>query len=268
VQKNISSVIFSKLKALKEKKPLVHNITNFVTIYDCANITKIVGASPVMSFAKEEAEDMTDISDSLVINMGTMTNEISKSVKLALKKANQKSIPIIFDVCGNGATEYRNDFVKEIIKDYHIDVIKGNYSEITKIFMDDIKTKGVDSADIKYNVKDIIEELSKKYENTTFVATGKEDFIGNNKEIVSIDNGIKELSYIVGTGCMTSSLIGAFLGLKEDIFLDVISGLIVFEISSEIAFEKNKSIANLKNNILDEIFNLSEENISLRIKIK
>ena len=103
-KESIVKNIFLDVEKLKKLNPLVHNITNFVTIYDCANIVKVIGASPVMTFEKEEAEDMTSISDSLVINMGTMTSYITSSVELALKKAKEKNIPIIFDVCENGAT--------------------------------------------------------------------------------------------------------------------------------------------------------------------
>jgi len=118
------------LKKIKEQKPLIHHITNWVTIYDCANIVRAIGALPVMAHAKEEAGDMSKIASALVLNIGTLTNELIEAMKIAGKAANEKKIPIVLDAVGVGATKLRDDKALELLKELKIDIIKGNASEI------------------------------------------------------------------------------------------------------------------------------------------
>ena len=116
------------LKKVKEQKPLIHHITNWVTIYDCANIVRAIGALPVMAHAKEEAADMAKIANALVLNIGTLTIELIESMKLAGKAANEKGIPIILDAVGVGATKLRDDKALELLNELKIDIIKGKSS--------------------------------------------------------------------------------------------------------------------------------------------
>src|SRR3989339_600773 len=136
------------LKKVKEQKPLIHHITNWVTIYDCANIVRAIGALPVMAHAKEEAADMAKIASALVLNIGTLTNELIESMKLAGKAANEKGAPIVLDAVGVGATKLRDDKALELLKDLKIDIIKGNASEIAKLAGEDVQTKGVESTKV------------------------------------------------------------------------------------------------------------------------
>ena len=118
------------MEKVRREKPLIHHITNFVTIYDCANIVKAFGASPVMAHAREEVADMAGISSALVLNIGTLTSEIVEAMLLAGKSANVKHIPVILDVCGAGATKFRDDKCFEILDAVRVSIIKGNSSEI------------------------------------------------------------------------------------------------------------------------------------------
>ena len=121
------------LQKIRETKPLIHHITNWVTIYDCANMTRAWGALPVMAHAPEECADMTAISSALVLNIGTLTSEIIDAMILSASAANEKNIPVILDVVGVGATKFRDDMAVKILDFVHIDIIKGNYSEIAKL---------------------------------------------------------------------------------------------------------------------------------------
>lgn len=131
------------LRKLRDEKPLVHHITNWVTIYDCANIVRAIGALPVMAHAKEEAADMAKIANALVLNIGTLTTELIESMKLAGKAANEKGIPIVLDAVGVGATKLRDDKAFELLNDLKIDIIKGNSSEIAKFAGENVQTRGV-----------------------------------------------------------------------------------------------------------------------------
>ena len=113
----------SFLKEVREKKPLVHHITNWVTIYDCAQVVKSFGASPVMAHAPEEVADMADMASALVLNIGTLTGELVAGMKLAARAANGKGIPVVLDVCGAGATPLRDRKCFELIDETKIGVI-------------------------------------------------------------------------------------------------------------------------------------------------
>jgi hydroxyethylthiazole kinase len=125
--------IYPFLQAVRDKHPLIHHITNWVTIFDCAQVVKSFGASPVMAHAPEEAGAMTAIASALALNIGTLTTEVVESMKLAAAAANHKGIPVVFDVCGAGATAYRDQKSLEILDAAKIAVIKGNSSEIARI---------------------------------------------------------------------------------------------------------------------------------------
>ena len=114
------------LEKVRAQKPVIHHLTNWVTIYDCANIVKVFGASPVMAHAKEEVADMASIASALVLNIGTLTPDFVDAMKLAAIAANRKDIPVILDVCGAGATKLRDDACFEILDSVKVDIIKGN----------------------------------------------------------------------------------------------------------------------------------------------
>ena len=126
--------IFKLLTLVREKKPLIHHITNWVTIYDCANIVKVFGASPVMAHAKEEVANMTTLASALVLNIGTLTPRLVESMKIAANAANQKGIPVVLDVCGAGATKLRDEKAFELIQNTKINIIKSLVkTSLTKI---------------------------------------------------------------------------------------------------------------------------------------
>ena len=111
----MKSIASDCLERVRKEKPLIHHLTNWVTIYDCANIVKVFGASPVMAHAREEVAEMAGIASALVLNIGTLTTDFVDAMILAGKSANQKGIPVVLDVCGAGATKFRDDKCFEIL---------------------------------------------------------------------------------------------------------------------------------------------------------
>jgi hydroxyethylthiazole kinase len=132
----------SLLTAVREKQPLVHHLTNWVTIYDCAQLVKSFGASPVMAHAAEEAADMASLASALVLNIGTLTADFIESMKLAARAANAKGAPVVRDVCGAGATPFRDRMGAALLDAARIDIIKGNASEIARVAGEQVKTRG------------------------------------------------------------------------------------------------------------------------------
>ena len=174
-----TSVLLNKIK---EQKPLVHHITNWVTIYDCANIVRAIGALPVMAHAKEEAGDMARIANALVLNIGTLTNELIEAMKIAGKAANEKGIPVVLDAVGVGATKLRDDKAAELLNEIKIDIIKGNASEIAKLSGMEVQTKGVESTKVEANLIEVAKKLANE-KKAVVVITGAEDIITNGKDV-------------------------------------------------------------------------------------
>lgn len=256
---------------LREKvmiiKPVVHHLTNWVTIYDCANIVKAIGASPVMAHAKEEVAEMAKIASSLVLNIGTLTPEFVEAMKIAAKSANSKGIPVILDVCGAGATQLRDEKCFELLGETQINIIKGNASEIARVSGEKVLTKGVDAGDVSQDMLKIARNLAQKY-NCTVVVTGKEDIVTDGKSLYIIKNGHPMMTHIVGTGCMAASVIGAFAAVEPDLSLAAASALVCFEIAAELAVKTSSGPGTFKEKIFDCIFNLDKKTINKMQKVE
>jgi len=255
------------LQKVRASKPIVHHLTNWVTVYDCANIVKTLGASPVMAHAKEEAADMAAIASSLVLNIGTLTPEFVDSMKIAAKAANQKGIPVILDVCGAGATPLRDEKSFELIHETKINVIKGNASEIARIAGETVLTKGVDAGVVKKDVAVLAQGLAQKYE-CTVVVTGKEDIVTDGKKAYIVENGDLMMTNIVGTGCMAASVIGTFCAVEKDLAYAAACGLVCFEIAAECAVKISRGPATFKEKLFDGLFHLDQKTIVKMQKVK
>lgn len=254
------------LEKVRQEKPLVHHITNWVTIYDCANITRAFGALPVMAHAKEESGDMAKIASSLVLNIGTLTPELIESMIIAGKSANEKGIPIILDAVGVGATKLRDDKAFEILNSLDVNIIKGNSSEVARLAGENVITKGVEATEVEANLVDISKKLAKE-KNAVVVITGKEDIITDGEKVNIVKNGHDMMGSIVGTGCMAASVIGAFSGVERNYVSASTSGLVCFGIAGELAAPHSKGPGTFKENFYDEVFNLSKEKIERMIKL-
>ena len=254
------------MEKVRREKPLIHHITNFVTINDCANIVKAFGASPVMAHAREEVVDMAGISSALVLNIGTLTSEIVEAMLLAGKSANGKHIPVVLDVCGAGATKFRDDKCFEILDVVRVSIIKGNSSEIARIAGENVQTKGVDAVIVEKNLQDVARELAQK-RDCTVVITGREDIVADRKSLVQVLNGHPMMADIVGTGCMATSVIGTFAAVEKDLVVASVAGLVCYEVAAEIAAKNASGPANFKEKLIDAVYNLDSSTIKRMQKI-
>ncbi|WP_143317576.1 hydroxyethylthiazole kinase [Clostridium sp. HBUAS56017] len=273
----INKIVSESLSAVREKNPLVHHITNYVTVNDCANITLAIGGSPVMADDINEVYDMVSLASSFVINIGTLNSRTVEAMIKGGKRANELNIPVILDPVGAGATPYRTEVAKRILEEIRISVIRGNLSEIKTLYGVKTKTKGVDSGDVIdenadefTKAKKISKDFAKKL-NTVVVITGAVDIITDGNNLYSVYNGQKIMSKITGTGCMCTSLIGSYLGATENVLVAALSGIVSMGIAGEIAYENldksNEGTGTLKVRIIDAIFNLNEKVIIDRGKI-
>jgi len=251
---------YSLLGKIRTNKPVVHHLTNWVTIYDCANIVKALGGSPVMAHAKEEVAQMAGIASSLVLNIGTLTPEFVEAMKIAARSANKKGIPVILDVCGAGATQLRDKKSFELLDQARIDIIKGNTSEIARISGESVATKGVDAGHVGKDMREIARDLALR-RKCTVVVTGKEDIVTNGIKDYIIKNGHPMMTHVVGTGCMATSCIGAFSAVESDLVYAAASALICFEIAAECAVKLSQGPGTFKEKLFDCIFNLDKKTI-------
>lgn len=253
--------VYSFLQAVREKRPLVHHITNWVTIFDCAQIVKSFGASPVMAHAPEEAATMTGIASALVLNIGTLTSELVESMKLSAAAANRKGIPVVLDVCGAGATSFRDDKAMELVNGSHIDVIKGNSSEIARIAGQAVETKGVDAGQVSADLRQIAQALSAK-RSCTVVITGAEDVVAGDGKLFLVRNGHPMMASLVGTGCMATSVIGTFAGATPDRLPEAAAaGLVCYEIAAEQAVKKSEGPTSFRQQLFDCVYKLDEKQV-------
>jgi len=255
------------LERVRRDKPLVHHLTNLVTIYDCANIVKVFGASPVMAHAREEVADMANIASALVLNIGTLSTEFVQAMLIAGKSANEKGIPVVLDVCGAGATGFRDDKSLEILDAVDVSIIKGNSSEVARIAGEDVKTRGVDAADIEANLLDVAGSLAEIRE-CTVVITGKDDIVADMNRAVWVHNGHPMMANVVGTGCMATSVIGAFAAVEKDLVIASVSGLVCYEVAAEIAAMVSAGPGSFKENLFDAVYNLDSETVRRMQKIE
>ncbi|MFH1269756.1 MAG: hydroxyethylthiazole kinase [Candidatus Omnitrophota bacterium] len=254
------------LERIRSCNPVVHHLTNWVTIYDCANIVKVMGASPVMAHAKEEVAEMAKIASSLVLNIGTLTVDFIESMKVAAKSANEKDIPVVLDVCGAGATKLRDRKSLELLDKARIDIIKGNASEIARISGENVKTKGVDAVKVNKDMVSVAKKMAQS-RKCTIVVTGKEDIITNGRKIYIIKNGHPVMSHVVGTGCMATSVIGAFAAVESDFAYASASALVCFEIAAECAAKKSKGPGTFKEQLFDCLYHLDKRTINRMQKV-
>ncbi|HEX2926145.1 MAG TPA: hydroxyethylthiazole kinase [Ruminiclostridium sp.] len=266
----ITTDVAELLSKLRCKKPLIHNITNYVTVNDCANIILAVGASPIMADDMEEAADITAISSSLVINIGTLNRRTVESMICSGKRANALGIPVVFDPVGAGASALRNNTTETILSEVKIGVLRGNMSEISFIAGLGANTKGVDASD-KDNKNDgvaIASSVARKL-GCVVAITGAVDIISDGKRVAKISNGHKMLSNVTGTGCMATALAGAFCGASNDNFTAAVAGVVSMGIAGEIAFEKagENGTGSFHIAIVDAISKLAQIDILERAKI-
>lgn len=259
------------INQVREKKPLVHQITNYVTANDCANVTLAIGASPIMADSVEEASDIVSISSSLVLNIGTLNRNIMEAMITAGKSANLKGIPVILDPVGAGASKLRNDTVRKLIDEVKISVIRGNISEIRYISGLSASTKGVDASESDSNsdAGAVAAQLAAKL-GCVVAITGKVDVVSDGNRQVHIENGHELLASVTGTGCMCSSLVGSFCGAApENPFESSVAALISMGIAGEIAHKNAGDLGtgSFRTAVIDAISKMDAETISGRAKL-
>ncbi|QQZ11299.1 hydroxyethylthiazole kinase [Heyndrickxia vini] len=258
------------LTLVKEKKPLIHHMTNVVTINDCANVTLAIGASPVMATEMKEVEEMIHLADALIINLGTIHDLVFESMLHAGIAANKKGIPVVLDPVGVGATTYRTERSMELLEKVKMAIIRGNSSEIHTLIGGTGGTKGVDAGEGSVPSIEIAQQAANAFQCVVGIS-GKVDVVSNGSKNYFLSNGDEKLTRITGTGCMSTSLIGSISAVASDHLEAAITGMSIMSLSGERAtqhLEINEGIGTYKLKLMDEIFRMNEEILAKEVQIR
>lgn len=255
------------LAAIREKKPLIHNITNFVVMNYTANALLAMGASPVMAHAQDEVEEMVAFAGALVLNIGTLNDDWITSMIKAGKKASDLGIPIILDPVGSGATTLRTASARKIIAETRVGVIRGNASEILSLRHADSKTKGVDSVHSVDEAAETARILAEEL-RTTLAITGPVDLITDGQRVVRVSNGHPLMGYVTGTGCTATVTIGAFLAVDEDPVSATATALAFFGLAGETAAKTAAAPGSFMIQMLDALYAITPVDLEQGCKIE
>ena len=255
------------LALVREKKPLVHNITNFVVMNSTANALLAMGASPIMAHSPEEVEELVGIAGALVLNIGTLTPFWVESMEIAGRRARSLKIPVILDPVGSGATRLRTDAAHRLINAAVPTVIRGNASEVLSLAKKGSRTKGVDSI---HSVDDAAEaaRILVKELKSTLAITGPVDLVTDGKREVRVSNGHPLMGYVTGTGCAATTTIAAFLAVDNDPVTATSTALALFGLAGEVAAETASAPGNFWIAMLDALYTVTPEMLSERAKIE
>lgn len=250
------------LRKVREVNPLVHNITNVVVTNFTANGLLALGASPVMAYAAEEVSEMAKIASSLVLNIGTLNPQTVESMILAGKAANESAIPVIFDPVGAGATRYRTETAQRILKEVKVTVVRGNAAEVANVVGEKWEIKGVDAGRGNQNIVELAITAAQKLK-TVVVITGKEDVITDGVRTYTVANGHPILTKVTGTGCLLSSVIGAFSAVENNPITASVAALAFYGVAAEKAANRTseKGPGSFQIEFLDQLSQVSAEDI-------
>ena len=203
------------LRRLRDAKPLVHQITNYVVMNETANATLALGALPVMAHASEEVEEMVALAGALVLNIGTLSPSWVEAMLLAGRAANELGVPVVLDPVGAGATTYRTETARRLLGEVRVTVLRGNAGEIATLVGVAAEVRGVESIGAGDDAAELARAAGAQLGLVASV-TGPVDHVSDGETVVSIANGDPLLAAITGTGCMSSALTGCFLAVNRD----------------------------------------------------
>lgn len=263
---------------VRKTVPLVHNITNYVTVNDVANVLLACGGSPIMSDEPLDVVDITSICGGLNINIGTLNKNSIEAMFVAGKKANELGHVVLLDPVGAGASALRTDTALKLIEEVKFDIIRGNISEIKTLVLGSGTTKGVDAdaadavtdANLQEMVK-FVKEIAAKF-NTIIAITGAIDLVADKDKCYVIRNGRPEMGKITGTGCQLSGMIPAFAVANKDNMLEAVAAAVcTMGAAGEIGFERmlpGDGNSTYRNRIIDAIYNMDDETLNRYAKVE
>lgn len=265
---SLVQTISGDLAAVREKKPLVHSITNFVVMNETANATLCIGGLPIMSHAVEEVEEMVGIASALVLNIGTLTPEWIDAMELAGKRANELGIPVILDPVGAGATKLRTASSRRLLENVKVSVVRGNAGEVATLAGIAAEVRGVESIGASASPVEIATRFASTY-GCTVAITGAVDVVSDGTSTAKVMNGHHMMGRVVGTGCISNVIVAAFAAVQSDTLTAATGALTVYGIAGEMAAEvSGDRPGTFHTELYNALYAVSSSDIQRRAKIE
>jgi hydroxyethylthiazole kinase len=253
------------LALIRERKPLVHQITNFVVMNETANVTLAIGALPVMAHALQEVEEMASAASALVLNIGTLSDEWVEAMIAAGRAANAAGVPVVLDPVGAGATEYRTDTSRRLLDVVEIAVLRGNAAEIATLAGQDAEIRGVEAVG-GGGGPELASEASSLL-GPVVAVTGPVDHVSDGEAVNSVANGHELLGTVTGTGCMATAITGCFLGVRgDDPLAAATEALVTFGVAGEDAARVSEGPGSFHVALYDALYHLDPGTLDSRAR--
>jgi hydroxyethylthiazole kinase len=255
------------LRAIRERKPLVHQITNYVVMNETANATLALGALPVMAHAPQEVEEMVGLAGALVLNIGTLSDHWIEAMLTAGRAASDRGTPVVLDPVGAGATEYRTDTAKRILDTVEVTIVRGNAGEIATLLGVEAEVRGVESIAAGGEPAQLAREAARALGSVVSV-TGPVDHVSDGERVLAVSNGHELLGTVSGTGCMSTAITGCFAAVRSAEPLEVAAeALAAFGVAGEHAAQEAKGPGSFHVALYDALYGLDPEELDARARI-
>ncbi|HEY6584558.1 MAG TPA: hydroxyethylthiazole kinase [Gaiellaceae bacterium] len=252
------------LRELRERKPLVHQITNYVVMNETANATLALGALPVMAHAPQEVEEMAALAGALVLNIGTLSEHWVEAMVLAGKAANG---PIVLDPVGAGATRYRTETAKRLLSELDVTVVRGNAAELATLAGREAEIRGVESIAAGDDPAELARAAARVL-GTVVSVTGPVDHVSNGERVIAVANGDELMGTVSGTGCISTAVTGSFLAAKPGEPLEAAAeALVAFGVAGEDAARGANGPGTFHAGLYDALYNLDPATLDGRAKV-
>jgi hydroxyethylthiazole kinase len=254
------------LAVIRERKPLVHNITNYVVMNETANAVLALGALPVMAHAREEVEEMVGLAGALVLNIGTLEEAWVDAMVAAGAAANARGVPIVLDPVGAGATRYRTETAKRLLDTLDVAVLRGNAGEVATLVGVEAEVRGVESVGARGDAAELARQAARTLGVVASV-TGAVDHVSDGERSAAISNGHPLLASITGTGCMSTAITGCYLAAKGDPFEAAVEALVAFGVAGEDAAAQAKGPGSFHVALYDSLAALDHATLTSRAAV-
>jgi hydroxyethylthiazole kinase len=254
------------LRELRERKPLVHQITNYVVMNETANATLAIGALPVMAHAIEEVEEMASVAGALILNIGTLSSHWIDAMLVAGKAANRAGAPVVLDPVGVGATTLRTETAKRILDEVDVAVVRGNPAETAALAGIEAEIRGVESLGAAAEGAELARAAARRL-GTVASVTGAIDYVSDGERTLAVANGDPLLASITGSGCMSSALTGCFVAIDPDPLEGAAAALAAFGVAGEDAAKDARGPGTFHANLYDALYNLTPASLDERARI-
>jgi len=264
---DLSDRAADSLAALRETKPLIHNITNMVVMNETANALLCIGALPVMAHALPEVEEMVAYAGALVLNIGTLTDELVDAMVLAGKKANELGVPVVLDPVGAGATKMRTAACQRLLAELDISIVRGNSAEVAILAGLRGEIKGVESMGAADDNAEVASTFAGQY-GCVAAITGAVDVVADGERLYQVSNGHPLMGQVTGTGCMSTTMVAAFAAVEKDYAFAAAAALAAFGLAGEKAAVGAKGPGSFHVALYDELAALTPEALRAGARIR